>query len=389
MVTTTLVPPLVRLFYDPEEIYMAMERNTLQNSKRDSELRVMVCIQSQENVPTIINLLEVSNPTPQQPVVLVGRSLPILMAYGEQPTHALEPNLSKSNHITNARSSTTRRTTSTVRRSSAKRTMQDDIVQVAAERQVTIMIVQFHKQWAIDGSVGSVHWHIQNVNTNVLSKAPCSVEILVDRGILNGSLAIINTPADYHVLALFMGCDGDMEALTYGHRMAGHGRVMFTLFRLILPDTMSSRNAKLETEYINSIRRQNSGNERLAYLEQPIKDGVALGGTIKEILSDDRFDLILVGKHHPPSEILRGLEDWSECPELGVVGGMLTSQDFGSTASVLVVQQHRVALDFVSTTRRRRVEEQQILLETPPGGDQADRSREHVVSMFDNADDVR
>uniref|UniRef100_A0A7N0VJW4 Cation/H+ exchanger domain-containing protein n=1 Tax=Kalanchoe fedtschenkoi TaxID=63787 RepID=A0A7N0VJW4_KALFE len=211
MVTTTLVPPLVRLFYDPEEIYMAMERNTLQNSKRDSELRVMVCIQSQENVPTIINLLEVSNPTPQQPVVviamqlveLVGRSLPILMAHGEQPTRALEPNLSKSNHITNALKHYEAHHQDCARIKffttvSHFETMHDDIVQVAAERRVTIVIVPFHKQWAIDGSVGSVHRHIQNVNTNVLSKAPCSVGILVDRGILNGSLTIINTPADYH-----------------------------------------------------------------------------------------------------------------------------------------------------------------------------------------------
>lgn len=34
-----------------------------------------------------------------------------------------------------------------------------------------------------------------------------------------------------------------------------------------------------------------------------------------------------------------GLGTWSECPELGVVGDMLASPDFGITTSVLVMQQ--------------------------------------------------
>uniref|UniRef100_A0A7N0U8M1 Cation/H+ exchanger domain-containing protein n=1 Tax=Kalanchoe fedtschenkoi TaxID=63787 RepID=A0A7N0U8M1_KALFE len=396
MATVCIIPPLVRPFYDPMDIYTAIEWNTLQHSKRDSELRVMVCIHSQENVPTIINLLEVSNPTPERPIVviamqlveLVGRAMPILMAHGEDPTRALEPDLSKSNHITNALGHYEAHHEGCARVKlfttvSHYDTMHQDIVQVAAERHVTIVIMPFHKQWAIDGFYESVSRHIQNVNMNVLSKAPCSVGVLVDRGVLTGSLSIINTLANYRVLALFIGCDDDMEALTYGDRMARHERVSFTLFRLILPDTMNSRNARIETDYISSIRRQNSGNERFDYFENQIKDGVSLASAIREIVSEDRFDLILVGKHHPPSAILRGLEEWSECPELGVIGDMLTSQDSGSAASVLVVQQHRVVSDFVGS-QPRRVEEQQILPETPPGEDEADRTREHVVSVLDD-----
>ncbi|CAM8971128.1 unnamed protein product [Rhodiola kirilowii] len=400
MATTSVVPPLIRIFYDPAEAYMAVERNSLQHSKRDSELRVMVCIHSQDNVPTIINLLEVSNPKPEKPVIviamqlveLMGRSLPILVAHGEEPTRTLEPNLSKSNHITNAlrhyelhhRGCARIKLFTTV---SHFVTMHDDIVQVALERRVTIVIMPFHKQWAIDGSVGSINRLIQNVNLNVLAKAPCSVGILIDRGILNGSLSIINTRSDYHVIVLFVGGDDDMESLTYGARIASHSKVIFTLFRFLFPETANSRRAKIESDYVNSIRRENSSNTRFKYLEREIGDGVGLAGAIREIMSDDRVDLILVGKHHQGSGIMSGLEDWSECPELGVIGDMLTSQDFGSTASVLVVQQHRAAADSVNMNRRR-VEEQQILPETPPGRRESSAARngEHVVSMFSNVD---
>ncbi|MCI51587.1 cation/H(+) antiporter 15-like, partial [Trifolium medium] len=56
----------------------------------------------------------------------------------------------------------------------------------------------------------------------------------------------------------------------------------------------------------------------------------------------DYFDLVIVGKGHPQSVLLRGHDQWSECPELGVIGDMLASQDFMTKASVLVIQQQRM-----------------------------------------------
>ncbi|MCD9645901.1 hypothetical protein HAX54_035257 [Datura stramonium] len=50
---------------------------------------------------------------------------------------------------------------------------------------------------------------------------------------------------------------------------------------------------------------------------------------------------LVLGKHHQDSPLLMGLGEWSECPELGVVGDFLASPDVGITASVLVVQQQR------------------------------------------------
>ena len=38
--------------------------------------------------------------------------------------------------------------------------------------------------------------------------------------------------------------------------------------------------------------------------------------------------------------VLSNLMDWTDCPELGVIGDMLASNSFGYCSSVLVVQQY-------------------------------------------------
>lgn len=51
-------------------------------------------------------------------------------------------------------------------------------------------------------------------------------------------------------------------------------------------------------------------------------------------------DMYVVGRGHgKESPLTAGLTDWSECPELGPIGDLLASPDFGTTASVLVLQQ--------------------------------------------------
>lgn len=56
----------------------------------------------------------------------------------------------------------------------------------------------------------------------------------------------------------------------------------------------------------------------------------------------DNYDLIIVGRSHPNSPLLLGLHEWSECPELGVIGDLLSSPDGETTASVLVIQQQKM-----------------------------------------------
>ncbi|CAL9025273.1 unnamed protein product [Prunus brigantina] len=60
---TAVVTPLIRYLYDPSKQYAVMRRSTIQHLKRESELTILACIHNQENVPTFINVLEVSNAT--------------------------------------------------------------------------------------------------------------------------------------------------------------------------------------------------------------------------------------------------------------------------------------------------------------------------------------
>ncbi|KAA8539525.1 hypothetical protein F0562_026217 [Nyssa sinensis] len=349
---TAIITPLIRVLYDPSKQNLPIKRRSIQHAKRDAELRILVCIHNQDAVPSIINLLEASNPTPESPIAviavilveLVGRTTPVLVAHKTQRS-TLETTASRSNHIINALRHYEHHnegcvTTQSFSAISHFATMHDDICRVALDQDATIVIVPFHKNWAIDGSIGSVNRAIHAMNIKVLDRAPCSVGILIDRGILTGSMSNLNSQSEYQVAVIYIGGSDDIEALYYGARMAKHYNVTLTVMRFLLFGRDNARERKLDNDLIDAFRNANAGNEGFLYHEEVVRNGVGVASCIREL--ENSFDLMIVGRHHRESPILLGLETWSECPELGVVGDMLASPDFGSTASVLVVQQQRV-----------------------------------------------
>lgn len=349
---TAIITPLIRLLYDPSRrtYSVPLKRRTIQHSKRDTELRILVCIQNQDNVPSIINLLEASNATEASPIAViavileevVGRITNMLVAH--QSTRTLQPNNSRSCHIINAlrqyelcnESCVTIQSFSAV---SHLQTVHDDICRLSLDQNATIVILPFHKHWEIDGSIGSVNKAVQNMNIKVLDNAPCSIGILVDRGILTGSVSILNNQSIYRVAVIYIGGPDDAESLCYGARIGGHNNVNLTIIRFLLYGCDSARERKQDNCLIDEVRQHNMENQNFIYQEQVVKDGVGLAASLRAL--ENSFDLLVVGKNHQASQILMGLGAWSECPELGVVGDILASPDFGSTASVLVIQQQR------------------------------------------------
>ncbi|KAK6121990.1 hypothetical protein DH2020_044264 [Rehmannia glutinosa] len=91
---TSVITPLIKLLYDPTKRDVPLKRRTIQHMKRDAELRVLVCIKNQDNIPSIVNLLEASDATEQSPIAiiavllveLVGRATHIVAAH--QSTNA-------------------------------------------------------------------------------------------------------------------------------------------------------------------------------------------------------------------------------------------------------------------------------------------------------------
>lgn len=178
------------------------------------------------------------------------------------------------------------------------------------------------------------------MNLKMMENAPCSIGILIDRRVLTGSASILNNQSIYHVCVIYIGGADDIESLCYGARMAKHYNVTLTVIRYLLFGHNSARERKLDSQLVDEVRRDNLGNENFVYQEQVVKDGVGLAASLRDLGSN--FDLLIAGRYHQQTEILTGLEAWSECPELGVVGDILASPDFRSTSSVLVVQQQRI-----------------------------------------------
>ncbi|KAL0299345.1 UNVERIFIED_CONTAM: Cation/H(+) antiporter 15 [Sesamum radiatum] len=351
---TAIVTPLIKLLYNPSKRHFPPKRRTIQHTKHNTEFRILVCIKDQDNVPGVINLLEASDAREEAPVTVIavlleepgGRATNMLL--GHQLTRILQPNNSKSHHIINSLHQYELCngrcvTTQVFSAISHFQTVHDDICRLALDQNATFLILPFHRHWAIDGSIGSTNRSMQNMNVRVLDSAPCSVGILVDRGILTGSLSILNNQSIYRVAVIYIGGPDDAESLCYGARMGRHNNVTLTIIRFLLYRCDSARERKQDNSLIDEVREANMGNKKFIYKEHVVKDGVGLATCLRSI--DNCFDLILVGRDHPTCEVLMGLGAWSECPELGVIGDILSSPDFESTASVLVVQQQRLHAD--------------------------------------------
>ncbi|KAM7275418.1 hypothetical protein ACFE04_017284 [Oxalis oulophora] len=353
VIVTAIVTPLIKLLHDPASKYRASNRSTIQHSKRDQEFRILICIHNQDSIPTIINLLEISHSTEESNVAvivlflveLVGKTSPILIAHQQGPSsRSLLSTTSFSAHAVNAlRQYQVENEGCAFVQSftsmSPWDTMHDDICRMALDKRSAIVIVPFHKQWTIDGSIASVNRAIQQMNIKVLKWAPCSVGILVERGVLGRSISVLTSKSPYHVVVLFLGGPDDAESLAYGARMAYHENVDLTVVRFILFGSENGRERKRDSDLIDEYRHAHTGNDRFVYAEEFVKDGVGLGQCITRMR--DCFDLMLVGRHHPDTSLLVGLDEWSECLELGVMGDMLASPDFGIKASVLVIQQQK------------------------------------------------
>ncbi|CAI9091800.1 OLC1v1026915C1 [Oldenlandia corymbosa var. corymbosa] len=357
LVVTATVSSLIKLLYDPSKRNIPVRRRTIQHSKRDAELRVLVCVHNQEDVPEMLNLLEASNATEESHIAviavllveLVGRANPMLIAH--QSHRMLQPSSSRSGRIINAlrQYELCNETCVNIHSFSSIShfdTMHEDICRVALDQNTTIIILPFHKRWEIDGSVGDVNRGIQSMNSKVADNAPCSVAILVDRGILRGTTSFLNNQSGYHVGVIFIGGVDDTEALAYASRMGRHPFVCLTIFRFLLFGSDNTRERKMDNNLMDDIRQANIGNELFVYQEEIVKDGVGLAASIKGLGS--KFDLILVGRNHQDSPLLVGLGAWIECPELGVIGDMLAESDPERTSSILVVQQQRLKGKFMN-----------------------------------------
>ncbi|XP_057983587.1 cation/H(+) antiporter 15-like [Malania oleifera] len=353
VLVTGAITPIIKRLYDPSRRYTVYQRRTVMNSRLDSELRVLVCIHDEDGVPATINLIEACNPTKRSPIViyllhlvkLVGRPNPILIPYkmSTRPGSKCRP----SEHIVNAfryyeQTSNGLISVHPYTAISTHASMHDDTCRIALDRRTSLIIIPFHKRLNANGATGSFSNCIKTVNNNVLNTAPCSVAILVDRGLVNTSRPMLATWSSYRVAVIFFGGADDREALALGARMAGHPNINLTMVRLLENGNINNadtRERRLDNEVVGEFRLSMVGNYRVMYMEEVVMDA---SGTVAAIRSmEDNYELLLVGRRHDPtSRLMRGVMDQNELSALGVLGEVLASADFQGNTSVLVVQQH-------------------------------------------------
>lgn len=255
LVMTGIITPVVTIIYRPTRRFLPYKKRTIQVSKPDSEFRVLVCIHTPRNVPTIIHLLDASHPTKRSPICiyvlhlveLTGRASAMLIVHNTRKSGrpALNRTQAQSDHIINAFENYEQHVdcvfVQPLTTLSPYSTMHEDICNLAEDKRVALIIIPFHKQQTVDGGMEATNPAFRLVNQNVLANAPCSVGILVDRG-LNGSNRVASNKAThYNIITLFFGGQDDREALSYAWRMSEHPGVSLTVMRFIDRESVEQR----------------------------------------------------------------------------------------------------------------------------------------------------
>jgi hypothetical protein len=175
----------------------------------------------------------------------------------------------------------------------------------------------------------------------------------VDHGLAAGSACATAANSLLQRVALyFLGGPDDREALAYAARMPGDqhsgGGVSLTVVRFKLRNWvgMGGREEVRDEEVLQKFWTRHRDNERVVYVEKTVEDAEGTASVVRSM--SEKFDLLIVGRRGGAGEgddmegsaaLTSGLSDWSEFPELGVLGDMLASAEFASRVSVLVVQQ--------------------------------------------------
>lgn len=363
--TTFITTPLVVAVYKPAGRARKADykHRTIERKNSNSQLRILVCFHSSRNIPSIINLLEASRGTEKREVLRVyamhlmelsERSSAILMVHKARRNGLPFWNKgqqSDQNHVVVAFEAFHQLSRVLVRPMTSISSMSDmheDICTTAEAKSAAIIILPFHKHQRLDGSLETTRSDFRWVNRRVLEHASCSVGIFVDRG-LGGKAHICASNVSYFITVLFFGGHDDREALAYGARMAEHPGIQLTVVRFLVgPETTgeivrvntnnnpSAKLVSVDEEFLTDFKERISKDDSVNYEEKIVRNARETMGVIRDL---SRSNLFLVGRN-PEGELALALNGKGDSPELGPVGSLLTSPEFSTAASILVVQQY-------------------------------------------------
>lgn len=205
---TLVIGPILTCTYKRTRRWRQYKSRTIQSTKQDNGFLILVCIHSVRHVPGIITLLRASMTNELSPVCifavhlveLAGRASSMLIV------HDTYDKSSKKGSTSTARTRATHPesilgaferlesqgngvTVHPLTAMSAYDSMHEDICSLADDKRVILILIPFHKQPTIDGGMEDSNPTLRGVNQHVLSNAPCSIGIFVDRGLSTSAMS--------------------------------------------------------------------------------------------------------------------------------------------------------------------------------------------------------
>ncbi|PIA44749.1 hypothetical protein AQUCO_01700383v1 [Aquilegia coerulea] len=358
--TTFITTPIVLAIYKPARMVKSYKHRTIQRKDLDAELRILACFHSTRTIPSLLNLIESSRGTRRRGLCVYAMHL---MELSERSSAISMVNKARKNglpfwnkkrsdndHMVIAFETYHQLSSVSIRPMtaiSAFDTINEDICLSAQGKLVSLILLPFHKHQRLDGAMESLGHSFHLMNQRVLKKAPCSVGIVIDRG-LGGSSQVSASNVSYSIVALFFGGRDDREALAYGSRMAEHPGISLTIIRFLpqqgksLMDTTKSsvtigmeeleHEKKADEEFLKEFK-QGFTTESTSYKEKVVGNKVEIISVLKEM---SKSNLFLVGRQPPTMPLLES----TDCSELGPIGSFLASSEFSTLASAVVIQQY-------------------------------------------------
>jgi hypothetical protein len=369
---TIVVAPVINVIYKPRKRFENNKLKTIQKLRLDAELRILACVHNTRQAAGVISLIEYFNATRLSPihvfglylVEIVGRVGALVASHmekfsGQSGTQNLTQSQLELESITNTfeafKEAYDAIRVQTLNVVSNYATIHEDIYNSANEKCTSLILLPFHKQLSSEGALETTNIAYKDINLNVMQSAPCSVGIFVDRDL--GSLPNLN----FRICMIFVGGPDDREALAVAWRMVGRLGTQLSVVRMLLHDNAeivdtsshaeaqgilsivmdSEKQKELDDEYVNGFRlTAMNNNDSISYSEVNVHSGEDIPTTLNE-LENFYCNLYIVGQgNRRNTHVFSNLLDWCDCPELGVLGDILASDNFGSRSSVLVVQQY-------------------------------------------------
>ncbi|XP_020211690.1 cation/H(+) antiporter 15 [Cajanus cajan] len=372
LLMTVAVSPIINAVYRPRKRFEQNKLKTIQKLRLDAELRILACVHNTRQATGMISIIESLNATRLSPIhvfalyliELTGRAAALVAAHMEKPSG--QPgvqNLTRSQVELENIASTFDALgevydavrIETLNIVSAYSTIHEDIYNSASEKFTSLVLLPFHKQLTSEGTLEMTNAAYKEINQNVMQFAPCSVGIFVDRDF--GSIP----KKGLRILMLFVGGPDDREALAIAWRMAGHPGIQLSVVRIFLLDEAAEvdtsnhgeaqgilsavmdneKQKELDDEYVSSFRLTAVNNEdSISYSEIDVHSGEDIPSVLND-LEKNGCDLYIVGQGNcRNSRVFSNLLEWCDCLELGVIGDILASNNFGSRSSLLVIQQY-------------------------------------------------